>query len=94
MVVNDPLAVVSAVRLGLGIAMLATADVIADLASGSLVRVLPTWYADAGTISLYYPSRKMLPAKTRAFIDFYLQRFESFDAVARFSASEPASGTL
>jgi DNA-binding transcriptional LysR family regulator len=45
------------------------------IASGELVRLLPGWYSDAGPLSLYYPSRRMLPAKTRAFIDFVLERF-------------------
>lgn len=44
---------------------------------GTLVRLLPNWYVDAGTISLYYASRAQLPAKTRAFIDFVSEAFES-----------------
>jgi len=85
-IVDEPLAMMTAARLGLGIAMLAVADIVEDLAAGTLVRVLPDWYADAGTISLYYPSRTMLPAKTRAFVEFYLERFEAAQTVNRFSA--------
>jgi len=47
------------------------------LRSGELVRLLPGWYSDAGPLSLYYPSRKMLPAKTRVFVDFVVERFRS-----------------
>jgi DNA-binding transcriptional LysR family regulator len=28
-----------------------------------------------GPLSLYYPSRRLLPAKTRVFVDFVLERF-------------------
>lgn len=86
-VLSDPVAVLTAVRLGLGTAMLAMADVADDLRKGVLVRVLPAWYADVGTISLYYPSRKHLPAKTRAFVDYYVQYFEQLDAPTHFSGA-------
>jgi DNA-binding transcriptional LysR family regulator len=43
--------------------------------SGELVRLLPGWYGDAGPLELYYPTRRMLPAKTKAFVDFGLKRF-------------------
>ena len=45
------------------------------LRSGELVRLLPEWHFDAGAVWLYYPSKKLLPAKTRVFIDFVLERF-------------------
>lgn len=70
MVVNDPGALGHCARLGLGVALLAVPDVLPFLQDGSLVRVLPSWYADAGQISLYFSSQKLLPAKTRAFVDF------------------------
>jgi DNA-binding transcriptional LysR family regulator len=47
------------------------------LRSGELVRLLPEWHFDAGAVWLYYPSKKLLPAKTRVFIDFVLERFRS-----------------
>ena len=47
--------------------------------SGELVRLLPGWYSDAGPLSLYYPSKKMLAAKTRLFVDYVLERFRSVD---------------
>jgi DNA-binding transcriptional LysR family regulator len=47
-VVNDPAAMREAAKLGLGVAMLAVPDVISDVKNGSLVGVLPRWYADAG----------------------------------------------
>ena len=38
---------------------------------------VPRWYGDAGPLSLYYPSRRMLPAKTRVFVEFVVERFRS-----------------
>jgi DNA-binding transcriptional LysR family regulator len=42
--------------------------------AGALVRVLPDWYADTGTISLYYAERALLLAKTRAFADIVTEK--------------------
>ena len=39
------------------------------LQSGEIVRVLPAWYADTRPLSIYYSSRKLLPAKLRVFVD-------------------------
>ena len=86
-VVNDPAAMREAARLGLGVTMLALPDVMADLDSGALVRLLPRWYADAGAISVYYASRTMLPAKTRAFIDFVAEAFRRQRLAERFAGS-------
>ncbi|WP_051661159.1 LysR family transcriptional regulator [Bosea sp. 117] len=74
-VANDPAAMREAARLGLGVTLLAVPDVLSDLEGGALVRVLPGWHADAGAISLYYASRTLLPAKTRAFVDFVVEAF-------------------
>jgi DNA-binding transcriptional LysR family regulator len=63
--------------MGLGVAMLPMPFVERGLRSGELVRLLPEWHFDAGAVWLYYPSKKLLPAKTRVFIDFVLERFRS-----------------
>ncbi|HBO0297455.1 TPA: LysR family transcriptional regulator [Pseudomonas aeruginosa] len=86
-VVNDPAALRESARLGLGVAMLAVADVLPWLESGELVRVLPRWWADAGAISLYYASRDLLPGKTRVFIDFVIEAFKREDYARRFAGS-------
>lgn len=86
-VVNDPAALREAARLGLGVAMLVVPDALPWLESGELVRVLPHWWADAGPISLYYPSRDLLPGKTRAFVDFVVALFEREDCARRFAGS-------
>jgi DNA-binding transcriptional LysR family regulator len=76
-VVNDPGAVREAARLGLGVSLIALVDVLPELERGDLIRLLPDWYADAGAVSLYYASRKLIPAKTRVFVDFVLDAFKS-----------------
>ena len=75
-VLNDPAAMREAAILGLGVTLLVLPDVAANIERGELVRLLPDWYANAGPISLYYPSRTLMPAKTRAFIDFVVEAFQ------------------
>ncbi|MGX5733349.1 LysR substrate-binding domain-containing protein [Bosea thiooxidans] len=86
-IVNDPAAMREAARLGLGVAMLAVPDVLPELESRRLVRLLPHWYADAGAISLYYASRTLLPAKTRAFVDLVAEGFKRDRLAERFAGS-------
>jgi DNA-binding transcriptional LysR family regulator len=74
-VLNDPAAMREAALLGLGVTLLVLPDVIANIQRGELVRLLPDWHADAGPISLYYPSRTLMPAKTRVFIDYLVEAF-------------------
>ncbi|MET0778230.1 MAG: LysR family transcriptional regulator [Pseudomonas mandelii] len=74
-VLNDPAAMREAAILGLGVSLLVLPDVAAHIQRGELVRLLPDWHADAGPISLYYPSRTLMPAKTRVFIDFVVEAF-------------------
>ncbi len=77
LIFSDPEALAQAARLGLGVALLPMPFAFALIASGELVRLLPGWYSDAGPLSVYYPSRRLLAAKTRAFVDFLLERFRS-----------------
>ena len=61
-------------RQGLGLALMADWTVRDDLASGALVEVLPDYEAAGASFDsavwLVLPSRRFLPAKTRAFADF------------------------
>jgi DNA-binding transcriptional LysR family regulator len=86
-VVNDPAAMREAARLGLGVALLAMPDVLSELESGALVRLVPRWYADAGAISVYYASRALLPGKTRAFVDWVSEAFKRERLAERFAGS-------
>lgn len=60
---------------GMGVAGLPTFMVADALRDGRLVRVLPDWHG--GSLQLYaaMPTRKHVPARTRAFIDFLVEIF-------------------
>ena len=65
------------VREGLGIALLADWTISDDLRSGKLVKILPDWQISGTStdtsIWLIYPSKKFIPAKTKAFTEFLLK---------------------
>ena len=86
-VLSEPAAMRKATLLGLGVTLTAVPDALAYLESGELVRLLPQWYADAGSISIYYASRTLLPAKTRAFVDFVVEAFRRDRLAERFAGS-------
>ncbi|QFY63617.1 LysR family transcriptional regulator (plasmid) [Rhizobium grahamii] len=58
-----------ATRAGAGIAYLNEWQVAEDLASGRLVRILSEWTSPYPGLCLYYPGRRHIPAKLRAFVD-------------------------
>lgn len=68
--VNDQQALLQACLDGVGIAQLPLPLVLSALRSGALQVVLPQHAPDGLQIYLYYPSRKQLPARVRAFVDF------------------------
>lgn len=72
--VNSSLAIRESYCLGAGFG-LTPAWLVADLlADGSLQRLLPEWQGPTQEASLLYPSRHFLPARTRALIDFLIER--------------------
>jgi DNA-binding transcriptional LysR family regulator len=86
-VLNDPAAMCRAALLGLGVTLLVVPDAMPHLERGELVRLLPRWYADLGPISLYYASKRMLPGKTRVFIDHVAEAFRRERLAERFAGS-------
>lgn len=86
-VANDPEAICRIALMGLGVALIAVPYVLPHLESGALQRVLPNWYADLGAISLYFTNQKLLPAKTRAFVDHVTEAFREQNLAQRFSAN-------
>ena len=86
MIANDPDAICHGVLMGMGIGLLAMPHALPHLERGTLIRVLPDWYVDAGPISLYFASKKLPPAKTRAFVDFVTGGFREQKLAKRFSA--------
>ena len=49
-----------------------------SFASGALVPVLPDWWQQFEGPFLYYPSRRLLPAPLRAFIDYVRERGDAY----------------
>ena len=86
MTMSDSQAACVAADQALGIALVSMPFAVPWLASGKLVRVLPDWYVDDGNISLYYAEHKLLPGKTRAFVDFIIEQFAERQLGQRFSA--------
>jgi DNA-binding transcriptional LysR family regulator len=71
---NGDLNVAAAVQ-GVGITLEPDFIVGAELKNGTLVRVLESFEAPALPIYAVYPSRRFLPAKVRAFVDFLAEGF-------------------
>ncbi|MCY1397528.1 HTH-type transcriptional regulator DmlR [compost metagenome] len=86
MTMSDSEAACAAAEQGLGIALVSMPFAVPYLRSGALQRVLPDWYVDDGNISLYYSEHKLLPGKTRAFVDFVIEQFAEQQLARRFSA--------
>jgi DNA-binding transcriptional LysR family regulator len=86
-VLDDPEAMCRAALLGLGVTLIAVPHALPHLESGTLVRLVPQWYADAGPISIYYASRTLMPAKTRVFVDFVVEAFRRKHLAERFAGS-------
>ena len=87
MTVNDPDAIVRAVLMHMGAALVAMPHAMRYLESGEMVRVLPDWHDEVGSTPLYFSSQKLLPAKTRAFVDFVLEQFRENRLAQRFLAT-------
>lgn len=86
MTMSDSEAACAAAEQGLGIALVSMPFAVPYLRGGKLARVLPDWYVDDGNISLYYSEHKLLPGKTRAFVDFVIEQFARQDLPRIFSA--------
>jgi DNA-binding transcriptional LysR family regulator len=63
-----------AVLDGLGIGLLEVFNVRADLASGKVRRVLPTYGLPGGGLYALFPSARHVPHKVRVFVDFLIEQ--------------------
>jgi DNA-binding transcriptional LysR family regulator len=86
MTMSDSEAACATALQGLGIALVSMPFAVSYLDAGTLQRVLPDWYVDDGNISIYYAEHKLLPGKTRAFVDFVIEQFAEQRLAQRFSA--------
>jgi DNA-binding transcriptional LysR family regulator len=60
---------------GMGIVIRSSFSLGDDLRSGRLVRLLPTHHLGRLDVSMVYPSRRLLAAKVRSFVDFISAQF-------------------
>ncbi|AZD47305.1 LysR family transcriptional regulator [Pseudomonas chlororaphis] len=86
MTMSDSEAACASAAQGLGVALVSMPFAVGYLNAGTLQRVLPDWYVDDGNISIYYAEHKLLPGKTRAFVDFVIEQFAELGLEQRFSA--------
>ena len=68
--VNDGRAMREAALEGIGIAYVFKRQVAQDIAEGRLLAIMPQFWVNFGHFCIYYPNRKQMPLKLRAFIDF------------------------
>jgi DNA-binding transcriptional LysR family regulator len=66
---NSPELLVRLARAGGGIAAVPDDFALPDVRAGTLRRVLPNWCLPSGRAWAVFPGRKLMPTKTRAFID-------------------------
>lgn len=68
---------------GVGIARVKAIGVQALIDRGALVELLPEWHGESYPLYAFYPSRRLPPAKVRAFIDFVRARANARTEPAR-----------
>jgi DNA-binding transcriptional LysR family regulator len=83
---NSPDVLIRLARRGAGV--VAVADFFAEpyLERGELVRILPTWCLPDATCWAVFPGRRLMPAKTRAFIDMLSKTMSACSAAVDASA--------
>lgn len=69
MLANAPALLLQLARAGLGVALVPDFFAAPSVRSGELVRVLPDWRPAPSAAWAVFPERRLMPAKTRAFID-------------------------
>ncbi|MEK8031024.1 LysR family transcriptional regulator [Ideonella sp. DXS29W] len=69
MLANSPAVLLQMARAGLGVALAGDFFAAPYVRSGELVRVLPEWRSTPAPAWAVFPERRLMPAKTRAFID-------------------------
>lgn len=68
--VNDPSTLHSTCLAGIGVAQLFKLGIEEHISSGRLIPLFPEWSDAQFPLYAYYPSRRHVPAKTRALLDY------------------------
>jgi DNA-binding transcriptional LysR family regulator len=72
LIVNDGATLLGACLAGHGVAQIFEIGLSEMLASGELVDLFPAWPGERFPLYAFHPSRHLVPAKVRAFLDFVL----------------------
>jgi DNA-binding transcriptional LysR family regulator len=91
---NEASVVHLAARTGYGIAFLGMLEVLDDLRSGALVRLLNDFPASGLSISLVYPSRRNLAPRTRLVLDFVQQEIRDVQRMLATQSNTIASSQI
>jgi DNA-binding transcriptional LysR family regulator len=73
---TTPESAVQAALAGIGLVQATTYQVAHHVAEGRLVTVLAAYDSNAVPVSLVYPSKRLIPLKLRALLDFAVPRLE------------------
>ncbi|WP_369788197.1 LysR substrate-binding domain-containing protein [Rouxiella sp. WC2420] len=77
-VANSPSVLINLARLGAGITSVTTHFAHPYLETGELVRVLEDWECPGVPVWAVFPGRRLMPSRTRVFIDSLVASFEKF----------------
>jgi DNA-binding transcriptional LysR family regulator len=89
LVVTTAEAQLDAVRAGFGITRMLSYQAAADIARGSVRRLLPAYEGDELPVHLIYPGGRHPPPKLRVFLDFAMPRLRRrCDAIARATEAQ------
>lgn len=72
---------VDAVKRSLGACCLPRYVIEEELVNGEFIELLPEWTIEPRTMHMLYPHRENLPLKTRAFIDFVVNKIEQLEGI-------------
>jgi DNA-binding transcriptional LysR family regulator len=72
---NSPALLLRMALAGCGITMVNDYFALQHLERGELVRVLPEWHVTPVDLWAVFPGRRLMPAKTRAFLDIVTEKF-------------------
>jgi DNA-binding transcriptional LysR family regulator len=75
--INSPHVLMRMALLGAGITLVHDHFALPHVDGGELVRVLPDWHFAPVTAWAVFPGRRLMPARTRVFIDALVARFSS-----------------
>lgn len=84
---NSPELLIRLARAGAGLAGVPDYFALPDVRQGALRRVLPGWCLPGATAWAVFPGRKLMPAKTRVFVDMLQTSLAPMDSATPPSAS-------